>query len=584
MRSRSIFVIVNEKLGAAAADALAKSLKLHYHFWKFQRWSDQASLSVAKHVLCEIGFAKVCRNPEWIINRGEKENLAAFGTNFLARSGKLEQARTKRLKGTENPYDELRNLDSGPGNGTALYEGVTPGWQGSGLGPELLYSIEGTLQNCLRPEIQGDMDGFTPSYVSKLFHKAAKSLEVLSVAEFVSSGNSGLHCDEVFAEWDSLGEAAAATSLLQILKNVDVAGKIETADPQRVAKGIVLGFLIDELEGRLQCPNGMNFSVGILCYYLAQAPQALVFAKHIAESLGHDVEKLASAAVQFQQMAQERFTRDFPLRPRLSDSDLNEIEKTADSFREVAFAALDKMDEAPRQTLFAIANELWRWTFFERDAIHWTSPDEKVDTIDLILRWLRRPWGILRADEMDMLLRDLFGNDEPDDQPGAMFFLADFLRHDVEPALAGIFEGTLDAAAGMEALRRLIQRRASLAEKRRAVTSVRVDDPAAMRELTNAQTLIQTFGVWAQTEKEIMDQIDARPQMLATFFGNGDWSRSVMSSLPTLSRSQLNNLQKFSGAPAEYVARYFDFTELEENPYLVLDCYPPENFEVINFE
>src|SRR5260370_7589336 len=62
MAHETVFQLVEERLGPQATAVLASYLKRHYHFWKFQRKSDEETLSVARHILCDAGFAKLCRD------------------------------------------------------------------------------------------------------------------------------------------------------------------------------------------------------------------------------------------------------------------------------------------------------------------------------------------------------------------------------------------------------------------------------------------------------------------------------------------------------------------------------------------
>jgi hypothetical protein len=580
MSEKTVFQLVAERLGTSAVDALVHSLTLHYRLWKFQRWSDDASLSLAKRILCDAGFAKLCRDPGWIINRREADYIAALGPD-VGRIRKMDQIRSDRLLGTANPYDEKVAMDGGPGNGTALYEGGVPGWKGCGYGIEMLYSLEGTLQNCLLPGVQGDIDGNTPSYASKVFRQAAKALEVLSVAEFAAARDSHSECDAAFEQWNGLSQHASATCLQRLIGSTPLARDLGSpSDPTRVAKGIVLGFLLDELEGRLHCPNGMNFVAGLLCELLGEAPNALKAASRTLNSTGVNGTSLVTAAGRLRQLVTVRFSQDTCDRAALSESDLHDCESVADSLREIAFRGLGEIDEDQRQILFALANELWRFVYFQRDLPRWDAARDPVAPASL-LQWLERPWGILRADEMDALCRDLFGRDEPGSQPKAMFFLADFLRYGVDRALEGIFGSAVESATRWKILERFAERRIALARQRRAVVSVQIDDTEALRKLAAAQTVIQTFALWAQANPLIMDQIETRPQTLATVFTEGSWARAEP---PTLSRRQLLELQRFSSDSSAFVAESFDFRKLGENPYSVLDFYPPENFVIQSVE
>src|SRR5262245_34378467 len=105
MNNKTVFHLVAERLGADAVDAIANSLALHYHLWKFQRWSDEGTLAVAKQILCNVGFAKPCRDPGWIINRGEADYIENLSPD-VGRVHRMEQVRPARLLGTANPYNE----------------------------------------------------------------------------------------------------------------------------------------------------------------------------------------------------------------------------------------------------------------------------------------------------------------------------------------------------------------------------------------------------------------------------------------------------------------------------------------------
>jgi hypothetical protein len=118
------------------------------------------------------------------------------------------------------------------------------------------------------------------------------------------------------------------------------------------------------------------------------------------------------------------------------------------------------------------------------------------------------------------------GQDEPASQPKAMHYIADFLRYDVDRALGGIFGSTVGLERSKHALRVFTERRISLAEKRRHVRTVKVDNPTRVEELLGAHTLIQTFGVWASANGTVIDKIEADPKMLAATFMDPPWASS----------------------------------------------------------
>jgi hypothetical protein len=80
-------------------------------------------------------------------------------------------------------------------------------------------------------------------------------LEVLSVVEFVSP-RQGKDFNAAFGSWRFLDEVVTTTALQALLRGATAACRgMEASDPDRLAKAIVLGFLIDEIEGRIHYPN-----------------------------------------------------------------------------------------------------------------------------------------------------------------------------------------------------------------------------------------------------------------------------------------------------------------------------------------
>src|SRR5436190_2030493 len=110
MADETVYTLVSKRLGSDAAETLFSCLAFHYHQWKFQRRSDESTLTVAKHILCNAKFARLCRAPGWIINRGKREYEELIGPHHME-SAINDQIRNDRLQGSANPYDEVRWMD-----------------------------------------------------------------------------------------------------------------------------------------------------------------------------------------------------------------------------------------------------------------------------------------------------------------------------------------------------------------------------------------------------------------------------------------------------------------------------------------
>jgi hypothetical protein len=575
----TMFDQVSDHLGLDVANQLAESLQKHYSRWKVQRRSESATLAVAKHILCSAGFAKLCRNPEWIINRGIAEYQKHLGTADLTYASKLSKLLPERLSAVADPRKDLLYMDSGPGNGTALYEGAQPGWMGVGLGIQLLFSIEGTLQNCLCPSVQGDSDGRTPSYASKLFRKAELDLQMLSVLEFLEGTDTADRWDEAFREWALLPETASATKIKELIaKTTVVKEMLAEIDSTRLATAIFLGLLLDEFDGRYRYPNGMNFRADLLHAVISAVPKAIAAAPATVRTEHPGTDEIEESTAKLLRLVEKRYAHDAQNRQTVDDLEIDHFDTMAARLRTLAFASLKRMDEEPRQMLFSGANETWRWIFFERDSTRWRTNGPTPPQEDALITWLNRPWGMLQEDEMDHLLRDVVVPDKPDDQPVGLILLGSFIRSGVSEGLERLFPQSLPKASRMQRLARFARRRIALSAQRRNVSHVILDATDSMALNVKAQILIQSFALWVQGQPELLEDVEAAPAKLATHFLGKRWPDGIATNL---TRAQQRVIEEFSKAPLSYVDGIFEFEELEEYAYHVIDFYPPEQFELL---
>lgn len=556
------------------------ALRFHYALWKWQRISDPASLSFLRRVLAEHGLIEPNPDPAWIVNRGAADYRQAFGQSYAQH---LESLQRETLNG-HVPWDEPQRIfDSGSGNGTACYEGAWPGFVVAGSGLSLLFAVDGTLRNWLREPFRAPR---LQTYRSDLAGHAFKLAEIWSVMHLVSPAPA-TDFDPI-AELDashSNGTAAAATLLTIVARTEEVlvTYRAQDADGRATLTALALGFLIDAMASRVRVPNGMQFSYRDWALWATAIGEVLIAVKlnPIRTEAGA---RLVACAAQYDDLAARigRHLEDTSLRPDVDTELVAVLPDLADRFKAVAFELRDRNGEVSLiQALHTIGNELWRWHFFLSDLHTWNATEKAtrsaLASAPIVRRWLERPWGILREEDMKVALAEGF---EPSDKPPRLLsLLLPLLRSGVDRLVHDSFGGLPRIT---ERLENFIAHRCKLRDSRDAMEWVSYEDQSADvtqgRELADLLVELLTLWFYAQTERVRRKMMKKGLRPLADALQNAGWLDAMP--LPQLSRRQLKLIERYRQDPKGTADELFEF---QSGGDLIdrLDVYPSEEFWIL---
>jgi hypothetical protein len=413
-------VEITERLAEVAkrhVSTYRSALRFHFALWKWQRISEQTSLSFLRRVLAEHGLVEPNPDPAWIVNRGAADYRQAFGQSYAQT---LESLQREMLKG-HVPWDEPQRIfDGGSGNGTACYEGARPGFLIAASGLSLLFAVDGTVRNWLREPFRAPR---LQTYRSGLAAQAFKLAEIWSVAHFVSPTPAGDF--DPIAELDAShsDDTAASAKLLTIVAHTEevlAAYRAQDADGRALVTAVALGFLIDVLASRVRFPNGMQFSYRDAALWVAAVGNVLTAVERNPIRTDAGV-RLVACAARCNDVAARigRHLEDTSLRSDVDGELVAVLPELADRFKAAAFELRDRNGEVRLiQALHMIGNELWRWHFFLSDLNTWNATDKATRgalvSAPIVRAWLERPWGIVREEDMKLALAESF---EPSDEP-----------------------------------------------------------------------------------------------------------------------------------------------------------------------
>jgi hypothetical protein len=564
--------------------ALAK--RRHYYLWKYHRISDQATLARMRTMLYEAGLLTLLTDGAWVIDRGRAEYQAQFGFSALGD----EKWEKDRLTGRQDPSEPFVWMDSGPGNGTALYEGAMPGKLGAGLGIELLYSVEGTLRNVMHPVIRSRANGLVAAYEYAPLVSLLNRMEVLSVAEFgplLTGTSDTAFLDHIIAMLGNVtaeGEIGASA----VLHAHDVATSDDhprhpAVDGEVAFTAVALSFLVDELVCRTRIPNGMNFwyrEVSVVCHALAKA------LPEIPDYLGAKYEELQRVLPILATEAERLNATETEQTP---DAEwMANTRALADIIRSAAYEGrrrwFHKLPDALATLMFTAANVLWRWSFFleHRTFLRDGRAAEDNARVELVMQWLHRPWGIVRQDDLDTAFR---GFSPDDDGPVTMLL----------QGLQKIFPSEPDSyvtealrarsrQSGLAALRTLVARRVTLDNLRARVLTVRLDQDNLIEWSQRAHTIIDLMSTWWYGRVAAGDE-PALAHDIAQLLGlmrDGRWVEQAVSELENdvgLGAEQREDIRQYRNDPTGFLERSFTFSDHDFDIRASLDVFPPEQFE-----
>lgn len=578
--------ILQERLGKAVFAQYLDAKIRHFARWKYQKIHEFSSLHFLRWALFAAGVLTLNRHGGWRIDRSRAEYEEMLGIH-----DELTRIHPEQLSGKSNPFEPLIQADSGPGNCTAMYEMARPGWVIQGLSNELLYSVEGTLRNCLVDGLNQDDRGREVAYHSNGFHETLRTLEILSVFEFLLAHKfSEKDKSDLARPFDLLTGGESDTSTIErscMIAAVDSASH-QMAKTRHMIEGedslvsLMLGFLIDELVCRLSVPNGMHF-----CYEITQhALTALISrSSDICSTLasrGEDVSDLFEQLAFFLDECNKFGTQSAEEQVPTDHWCAKAIE-TADSLRRLGFESRRHrlLGENDTQFLFTVANELWRWIFFlrHRETIRRDVTND-IGQIDIAFEWLRRPWGIVRVDDIDIAFRGLVPGDENDDMPRGFSVLTTFLQTEIEDFLVADI-GFSDADTGVSALHTYIGRRLWLNQLRHEVKFVQIDDATLNDQAELARMVVDLFSAWVYdpANSKELKAIAERPGHMLDLLRSGSWLGSSGEDVSALlNRTQYKRFQTYRDNPGRIISEHFQFDSPEFEIVDHLDVYPPERF------
>ena len=445
----SLDQVIFHSLGERAYQVYRHTLERHYWRWKYHRISDHDELKLLRLIIYRSGALTLLRHPGWRIDRTSAEYAQALGDPIKDTN---QSQQDNIFSGLRTPFDPLKQVDSGPGNCTALYEMARPWWMGTGWGHELLFSVQGTLKNCLRDELQFESPEYLIARRCEYFYRALRTAEIFSVAEFILRRVYHItgDLDEAFhrpfslllprgatpAQYLSLNVLTEAeTEALALLKSHS--GKFQPEDEQLLI-ATMLGFLIDELVARAQIPNGMEFWYGSVAAELESLIDNFNEIAGYLKDGGFDAKHVAHALPGL--LADARHYANSSNPRQCFDLDwLSNTEAIAEQLRNAGLRARKRgrLRDDHANMVFVTSNELRRWVFFleqrqqfAQSSQPWSLSATNPEALDLLIRWLRRPWGVVRPETIRVAFRGLVPGDEQDEMPRAFSALTPFMTTD----------------------------------------------------------------------------------------------------------------------------------------------------------
>lgn len=514
----------------------------HFYFWTYHRASDQATLRGLRLLLWMSGAAQLApeRAPE------EENPFYAYAASVGV---PLESAGERLFTGTGDCFE--------------LYERTTSEQPVRGIGEALTYSLEQTLVTCVHDDYREDAGGSVRAYRCPRFDRVLKEFEIWSVADAAQNRGDGGSLDGLAGlgeevDWSSLARVGGETR--RRLERVREEPDEQPADLLVFLS--VVGFLVDELLARAYVRNGMRFAPELTAAALA----------HVGESaaalggLGVDVDGLVESVSSLERACAFGAVPDIEL-----------AERTAERLREIGWQLRRRhparVPEA--DSVFTAANWIWRWLFH---AEHDPAGAPRERTVETVLRWLHRPWGIVDPGDLDIALRGLAGDDDDGEVPRAMAAIGPMLRTDLETHFAEAF-GIAEPARARAIVCRLIAHRIALHECRRGTARVRHDAPEFAERGDRARRLAAAFAIWAYdvAEPAVRDALAGDVTLLEEHLASGDWAGELLSG-HALGNVEGELLGEYLHDPAGATAELFRFGEPDFRVEEWIGLMPPQHF------
>jgi hypothetical protein len=435
--------------------------------------------------------------------------------------------------------------------------------------------------------------------------KSINFLEIWSIGNLaLALTDSGGNRDEAksFAPFDALADVvsgvvdeAKLTAIRQIGEQAaDLLHTNQSAFPN-IAEALffvtVLGYLVDELVARITVPNGMNFWYAFTEACLIAMRERLPEIQDIIELIALNSDDLYAALDELASDCREFIDAPDPKRPPEKRWTVA-TEHIADCLRTLGFElrARRGSDESSADIVFSTSNALWRWLFFyeHRDrqtelAALRVSTHDCERAAEFVLRWLRRPWGVVSFKEISYALRGIVPGDDHADVPQAFAVLVDFLQTEPEQYFADAFN-IRDWDQSRMLLLRFISCRYLLYACRQRVSRVRFDsEPDGPR--IKAHLLIELFITWAygSIDGSRLDLLEDTDEIIRLLH-SGDWCRELSDGSATepagisITARQRILAQEYLADPEAMCTLLFRFSEPGFSINEHIGLMPPERF------
>jgi hypothetical protein len=264
---------------------------------------------------------------------------------------------------------------------------------------------------------------------------------------------------------------------------------------------------------------------------------------------------------------------------------------TADQLRTLGFSLRKRGQLSDEETdlVFSASNAIWRWVFFleHRDLYEGlktleNSAEYYNRVAELVLRWLRRPWGIVTVSDIDQAFRGLIPGAENDTVPRAFSALTPLLRSEIEEYLAKEFS-VHSAECSRDIIRRFISCRYVLHICRHLTRRVRHDQRELDNSREQARMLVDLFTTWAYdgTRGDVLTRLETDLTEIITLLRSGSWLQEFMASETadkTLTFRQREMAYEYLKNPIAFSSRLFRFDEPEFRIEEWIGLMPPEQF------
>lgn len=590
VRRGNIDDYVKKQLGESASDLFIALREQHFWMWKTHRICDESTLKAIRAYLHYANALTLALQHQ--LNTREPSFGEAVGPDDQV--GNCDQFAGKQATG-----EEYRHYVSESGDGVIMYENARLGVVNIGYGPTLKYSLESTLENCIRPQIRWAIRCSCKSYLYPGFGAALKTIEVWSEAYTTQQLMAPVHTDDRTTVDEVLCMLLSSDGTLPQNALLVAETRAQAFLDRRKSKALnkslrafvtMLSYLIDELQARLHVANCMKFDYQRIASALTTLDLGF---NRIFNSLT-DIE---SVDLRGRLMTLLRdsvmFADPLSVKQNADELWLKICRDVADYLREFGFstraAGLISQDDA--DLVLSSSNLLWGWTFFLEQRVVFdalqpsTAPLSRENAVNVLWTWLQRPFAILTHVDIDRAFRGLVSGDDEDDVPGAFTRLAPMLRTSVGAYLRTSFG--LSTVRAERSIRQLIRFRQSVFLLRRLTHKVRLEPEGQFADLARvAEAIVVSFSKWIEEEGGgWLRRIAEKPTTLAALIRSGEWLRLLMSTR-RINQTLLTNQEEFLvesylQQSAKVSERVFTFDDADFNIEESLGFFPPEAFVFI---